>query len=127
MAQPQANQLGPAGSNSPVVIYNINANATVGTNPQQVNSTKLKVAANVHIYVNYGPNASCRASNVACAIIPPNTITTVDLGPGNLYVVAGNGTPISMGGPYVSFLSTSGMAQVSFTEIGLVNFNNVAS
>jgi len=112
---------------NPVIIWNVVANTSIGTNPQVLTSTKVKVAANVHCYVAVGNvQANVRASTGNCFIIPPNVITTVDCGPGNLWLRSDNSV-ISGTGPYISFLSAGpGPAALSFTEIGTVNFNNVA-
>ena len=116
---------------NPVIIWNVVANTSIGTNPQVLTSTKVKVAANVHCYVAVGNvQANVRATTSNCFIIPPNVITTVDAGPGNL-VPVNNGLNVSNGGnpvgPFISFLSAGpGPAAVSMTEIGSVNFNNVA-
>lgn len=105
-------------------IYNVTANTSLGTAAQQLSSTKVKIAANVHIYIAVGNVSTTRATTSNCQIIPPNVITTVNAGPGNLIVLGGN--VISGGaGPFISFLSAGpGPAQISFTEIGSINFNN---
>jgi len=112
-----------------MAIYNVVANTSIGSNPQQLNSTKVKVAANIHVWVATG-NSTIRANSQTSFIVPPNVITTVDCGPGNLTVVnnglgqPNGGNPV---GPFISFLSAGpGPAAVSMTEIGSVNFNNVA-
>ena len=112
-----------------MAIYNVVANTSIGSNPQQLGSTKVKVAANIHCWVAVGNN-TIRANNQTSFIIPPNVITTVDCGPGHLTVV-NNGLNVPNGGnpsgPFISFLSAGpGPAAVSMTEIGSVNFNNVA-
>ena len=111
---------------NPVITWNVVANTSIGTNPQILTSTKVKVAANVHCYVAVGNvAANVRASSANCFIIPPNVITTVDCGPGILNLRADN-TVINGSGPYISFLSAGpGPAAVSFTEIGLVDFTKV--
>jgi len=112
-----------------MAIYNVVANTSIGSNPQQLNSTKVKVAANIHCWVAVG-NSTIRANSQTSFIIPPNVITTVDAGPGNL-VPVNNGLNVPNGGnpvgPFISFLSAGpGPVAVSMTEIGSVNFNNVA-
>jgi len=109
---------------NPVIIHNVTANTSVGTAAQVLGSTKVKIAANNHVYIAVGNVSTVQATTSNCQIIPPNVITTINCGPGNLIVLGGN--VISGGsGPFISFLSAGpGPAQISFTEIGSINFNN---
>ena len=120
------------------VIYNVTANTSLGTAAQILGSTKVKIAANVHVYIAVGNVSTVRATTSNCQIIPPNVITTINCGPGvltysNVSARASDGNGIvwstqaiaSGTGPYISFLSAGpGPAQISFTEIGSINFNN---
>ena len=110
-----------------MAIYDITANATLGTGALGLNSTKVKVTANVAVYVAVGNVASTRATTSNCQIIPANIITTINCGPGNLTLA--NSIPVgTSSGPFISFLAVSGAtpAAISVTEIGYVNFNYVA-
>jgi len=110
------------------ITWNVVANTAQATTAQALTSTKVKVAANNHVWVGVGNVSTVRANNVSSFIIPPNVITTVDCGPANLFIDANNKNVISTTGPFISFLSAGpGPAAVSFTEIGTVNFNNVQS
>jgi hypothetical protein len=109
-----------------VITWNVVANTTLGTNAQAITSTKVKVATNNHCWVGVGNVSTVRANSSNCQIIPPNVITTVDVGPANLWIDANNKNYITTTGPFISFLSAGpGPAAVSFTEIGTVNFQNV--
>jgi hypothetical protein len=110
-----------------MTTWNVVANTSIGTNAQQLASTKVKVAANIHVWVAVGNVGTIRANSQTSFIIPPNVITTVDCGPANLWIDANNKNYITTTGPFISFLSAGpGPAAVSMSEIGYVNFQNVA-
>jgi len=107
-----------------MAVYSVTCNTTSNVSPI-LNSTKVKVEANVAVYYAVGSNPVAYSSG-NCSIIPANTIRDINCGPGNL-VVGAYGNVINPGfGPQIAFVSATGApAAVSVTEIGFVDFTKV--
>jgi hypothetical protein len=95
-----------------------------------LNSTKVKVVSNVACFYAVGINPVAYSTG-NCAQLPANTIRDINVGPGQL-TYTGNtniiGNVITGGtGPKIAFLSASGTAGVSVTEIGFVDFNRTTN
>jgi hypothetical protein len=109
-----------------------------------LNSTKVKVVSNVACFYAVGINPVAYSTG-NCAQLPANTVRDINVGPGtqttsnsSAYLLdsSGNKTnvlvwstgPITGGtGPKIAFLSASGTAGVSVTEIGFVDFNRTTN
>jgi hypothetical protein len=94
-----------------------------------LNSTKVKVVSNVACFYAVGINPIAYSTG-NCAQLPANTIRDINVGPGQLTYgnVVGLGNVTTGGtGPKIAFLSSSGTAGVSVTEIGFVDFNRTTN
>lgn len=92
-----------------------------------LNSTKVKVVSNVACFYAVGNNPVAYSTG-NCAQLPANTVRDINVGPGTLTYgnIVGLGNVVTGGtGPKIAFLSTSGTAGVSVTEIGFVDFTKV--
>jgi hypothetical protein len=91
-----------------------------------LNSTKVKVVSNVACFYAVGSNPVAYSTG-NCAQLPANTVRDINVGPGTLIIDA-NAAVITGGtGPKIAFLSSSGTAGVSVTEIGFVDFTRVSA
>ena len=91
-----------------------------------LNSTKVKVVSNVACF--YAVGASPVAYGTGnCALLPANTVRDINCGPGTLVVDSNLAVIVSGTGPKIAFLSTSGVAGVSVTEVGYVDFSRVTN
>ena len=95
-----------------------------------LNSTKVKVVSNVACWYAVGINPVAYSTG-NCAQLPANTVRDINVGPGQLTYtgdtnIIGNVTTGGTG-PKIAFLSSSGTAGVSVTEIGFVDFARVTN
>ena len=90
-----------------------------------LNSTKVKVVSNVACFYAVGTNNPVAYSTGNCALLPANVVRDINVGPANITVDGNTSTIISSVNPKIAFLSTSGTAGVSVTEIGFVDFTRV--
>jgi hypothetical protein len=105
-----------------MAVYNVACNTSSNASPI-LNSTKVKVVANVAVYYAVGSSPVAYTSG-NCSMIPANTIRDINCGPGTL--TTNNAVVITGVGPQVAFISVNGMpASVSVTEIGFVDFTKV--
>jgi hypothetical protein len=94
-----------------------------------LNSTKVKVVSNVACFYAVGINPVAYSTG-NCAQLPANTVRDINVGPGQLTYSGDNiiGNVVVGGtGPKIAFLSSSGTAGVSVTEIGFVDFSKVTN
>ena len=109
-----------------MAVYNVPCNTTSNASPI-LNSTKVKVLANVAVYYAVG-NSPVAYTSGNCSLIPANTIRDINCGPGTLIIDANAAVATGGYGPQVAFISQNGMpASVSVTEIGYVNFTRVTA
>jgi hypothetical protein len=94
------------------------------TQSANLNSTKVKVVSNVACWFAVGTNPVAYSTG-NCALLPANVVRDINVGPANLTIDGNTSTVISSVNPKVAFLSTSGTAGVSVTEIGFVDFTRV--
>ena len=94
------------------------------TQSANLNSTKVKVVSNVSCFYAVGTNPVAYSTG-NCALLPANVVRDINVGPANLTIDGNTSTVISSVNPKVAFLSTSGTAGVSVTEIGFVDFTKV--
>jgi hypothetical protein len=91
-----------------------------------LNSTKVKVVSNVACFYAVGANPVAYATG-NCALLPANTVRDIIVGPGTLTIDANAAVVTGGAGPKIAFLSSSGTAGVSVTEIGFVDFTKVTN
>jgi len=100
------------------------------TQSAALNSTKVKVVSNVACFYAVGSNPVAYSTG-NCAQLPANTVRDINVGPGTLIYgnaqVPNGNVVVSGTGPKIAFLSTSGTAGVSVTEIGFVDFTKVTN
>ena len=99
------------------------------TQTANLNSTKVKVVSNVSCWYAVGINPIAY-SDGNCALLPANTVRDINVGPATLTSNASNIVGNVITGtayPKIAFLSTSGVAGVSVTEVGFVDFTKVTN
>ena len=92
-----------------------------------LNSTKVKVVSNVACFYSVGTNPVAYATG-NCALLPANAIRDIIVGDGtytSTWTQLGN-IVTSVTNPKIAFISTSGVAGVSVTEVGTVDFSRTA-
>jgi len=92
-----------------------------------LNSTKVKVVSNVACFYSVGTNPVAYATG-NCALLPANAIRDIIVGDGtytSTWTQLGN-IVTSVTNPKIAFISTSGVAGVSVTEVGSVDFSRTA-
>ena len=92
-----------------------------------LNSTKVKVVSNVACFYSVGTNPVAYATG-NCALLPANTVRDIIVGDGtytSTWTQLGN-IVTSVTNPKIAFISTSGVAGVSVTEVGSVDFSRTA-
>jgi len=92
-----------------------------------LNSNKVKVVSNVAWFYSVGTNPVAYATG-NCALLPANTVRDIIVGDGtytSTWTQLGN-IVTSVTNPKIAFISTSGVAGVSVTEIGTVDFSRTA-
>ena len=97
------------------------------TQSAALNSTKVKVVSNVACFYAVGTNPVAYATG-NCALLPANAIRDIIVGDGtytSTWTQLGN-IVTSVTNPKIAFLSSSGVAGVSVTEIGTVDFSRTA-
>jgi hypothetical protein len=99
------------------------------TQSAALNSTKVKVVSNVAVWYAVGINPVAYSTG-NCAQLPANTVRDINVGPAQLTTDATNIVGNVITGtsyPKIAFLSSSGTAGVSVTEIGFVDFTKVTN
>ena len=99
------------------------------TQTANLNSTKVKVVSNVSCWYAVGINPVAYATG-NCALLPANTVRDINVGPATLTSNTTNiiGSVITgTAYPKIAFQSTSGVAGVSVTEVGFVDFTTVTN
>jgi len=97
------------------------------TQSAALNSTKVKVVSNVACFYAVGTNPVAYATG-NCALLPANTVRDIIVGDGtytSTWTQLGN-IVTSVTNPKIAFISTSGVAGVSVTEVGSVDFSRTA-
>jgi hypothetical protein len=90
-----------------------------------LNSTKVKCISNVAVYYATGNNTPVAYTTGNCQLMPANTLRDINCGPGSQVLDANTAVVVSGLGPRVAFISQSGVAQITVTEIGSVDFTKV--
>ena len=110
-----------------MATYQLTANSSQTALSPALNSTKVKVVSNAACY--YAVGTTPVAYNTGnCVLIPANTIRDIIVGDGaytSTWTALGN-VVTSITYPKIAFLSSSGVAGVSVTEIGTVDFSRTA-
>ena len=105
--------------------YNIICASGTSNVSVNLNSTKVKVLANVAVYYATGASPAVFTSG-NCAAIPANTVRDINVGPGTQ--VTANAAVVSGVGPKIAFVPVGGgAALIEVTEIGYVNFYNTTN
>ena len=99
------------------------------TQSANLNSTKVKVVSNVACWYAVGISPVAFSTG-NCQLLPANTVRDINVGPALLTTDATNIVGNVITGttyPKIAFQSTSGVAGVSVTEIGFVDFTKVTN